>query len=54
MKLSRRAAPRLVLIGCGLILASPLAPRLAAQKREDILSIPVSYTHLTLPTIYSV
>jgi len=29
----------MVLIGCGLILACPLAPRLAAQKREDILSI---------------
>src|ERR1700693_439128 len=39
MKLSRMAAPRLVLIGCGLILACPLAPRLLAQRREDILSI---------------
>jgi TolA-binding protein len=39
MKLSRLAAPRLVLIGCGLILACPLAPRLLAQRREDILSI---------------
>ena len=44
-----------VLFGSGIVkmLAGP-AYFEPLDDHEDILSLPVSYTHLTLPTIYSV
>ena len=41
-------------LGGGMILAIMLGPYAAFLTMASVLTVPVSYTHLTLPTIYSV
>ena len=51
MKNMKKTSPLCIL---GLLVLSVLVPAAAAQPLTPGPEIPVSYTHLTLPTIYSV